>query len=81
MFGKGYVKDFCISLFKKQQEEKAVKLYCAECLRIIGENTAKLCEGSYTTVKLSDILDPKPTEERTSDEVIGNIKEKLNKMK
>jgi hypothetical protein len=81
MFGKGYVKDFCISLFRKEQEEKAVKLYCAECLRIVGENTAKLCEGSYITAKLSDILDPKPTEERTADEVIGNIKEKLNKMK
>ena len=43
-------------------EEKAEKLYYAECLRIITENTARFGEGcSYISVKLSDILNPKPT--------------------
>lgn len=77
MFGKGYVKDICISLFQKEQEEKAVKIYYAECLRIMTENTAKMGGGSYIEGKLQDILDPKPVENRTSEEIIEGIRKKL----
>ena len=67
----------CISLFQKEQEEKAVKIYYAECLRIITENTAKIGGGSYIQAKLQDILDPKPVENRTADEIIEGIRKKL----
>lgn len=67
----------CISLFQKEQEEKAVKIYYAECLRAISENTAKFCGGSYIQAKLQDILDPKPTDNRTADEIIDGIRKKL----
>ena len=77
MFGWGYVKDICISLFQKEQEEKAVKIYYAECLRLISENTAKFCCGSYIQAKLQDILDHKPVDNRTADEIIDGIREKL----
>ena len=77
MFGWGYVKDICISLFQKEQEEKAVKIYYAECLRAISENTAKFGGGSYIQAKLKDILDPKPTDNRTADEIIDGIRKKL----
>ena len=73
MFGWGYVKDFCISLFRKEQEDKAVKIYYAECLRIITENTAKMGGGSYITAKLSDIINPKPVEKRTGEEIAADI--------
>lgn len=77
MFGWGYVKDLCISLFQKEQEEKAVKIYYAECLRIITENTAKMVSGSYVQAKLQDILDPEPEDNRTADDIIEGIKNKL----
>ena len=67
----------CISLFQKEQEEKAVKIYYAECLRIITENTAKIGGGSYIQAKLQDIIDPKPVENRTADEIIEGIRKKL----
>ena len=73
MFGWGYVKDFCISLFQKEQEDKAVRIYYAECLRIIAENTAKMGGGSYITVKLDDILNPKQVENRTGEEIAADI--------
>ena len=73
MFGWGYVKDFCISLFQKEQEDKAVKIYYAECLRIITENTAKIGGGSYITVKLDDILNPKQVENRAGEEIAADI--------
>lgn len=81
MFGMGYVKDFCISHFQKEQEEKAVKIYYAECLRVLTENTARAFGGNYIEIKLNDILNPKPVDTRTSDDVISDIKNKLEKMK
>ena len=81
MFGWGYVKDFCISLFQKEQQEKAIKIYYGECLRSISENTAKFVGGSYIEAKLSDIINPKPVDNRTADDIINGIKGKLNKIK
>lgn len=77
MFGWGYAKETCISLFQKEQEEKAVKIYYAECLRIVTENTAKMGGGAYVQVKLQDILDPKPVDNRTADDIIEGIRNKL----
>ena len=65
--------DFCISLFQKEQEDKAVKIYYAECLRVITENTAKMGGGSYITAKLFDIINPKPVEKRTGEEIAADI--------
>ena len=67
------MKDFCISLFQKEQEDKAVRIYYAECLRIIAENTAKRCVGSYITAKLSDIINPKPVDNRNGEEIAADI--------
>ena len=67
----------CISLFQKEQEEKAVKIYYAECLRVISENTAKFGGGSYIQAKLQDILNPKPVDNRTADDIIESIRKKL----
>ena len=67
------MKDFCISLFQKEQEDKAVKIYYAECLRIITENTAKMGGGNYITVKLADIVSPKPVDKRTGEEIAADI--------
>lgn len=73
MFGWGYAKETCISLFQKEQEDKAVRIYYAECLRIIAENTAKMGCGSYINAKLSDIINPKPADNRTGEEIAADI--------
>ena len=80
MFGWGYVKDFCISLFKKEQQEKAIKLYYGECLRMIAKNTAQFVGGAYIEAHLSDILEPKPVDNRPADDIISVIKEKINSL-
>jgi hypothetical protein len=77
MFGKGYVKDICITLFQKEQEERAVRIYYGECLRTISENTAKFGGGSYIQAKLQDILDPKQIDDRTTEEIVDGIRKKL----
>lgn len=70
-------KNFAYPFFKKEQEEKAVKIYYAECLRIMTENTAKMGGGSYIQAKLQDILDPKPADNRTANDIIEGIRNKL----
>ena len=72
------MKDFCISLFKQEQEEKAYRNYIAECLRVITENTAKSGGGSYMQIKYYDIINPKPVDNRTAEDIISGIKEKIN---
>ena len=67
------MKDFCISLFQKEQVDKAEKIYFAECLRIITENTAKMCGGSYMKAKCADIINPKPVDNRTGEEIAADI--------
>ena len=77
MFGWGYAKDTCISLFKKEQEEKAYKSYIADCLKVISENTAKSVSGSYITIRWADIIDPKPQIEQKEGEAKERICSKL----
>lgn len=71
------MKDFCISLFQKEQEERAIKIYYGECLRTISENTAKIGGGSYIEIKLHDLLNPKQEDNRTKDEIVEGIRKKL----
>lgn len=62
---------------RQRIKDDAYKEYVAECLRIIGENTAKYSGGGYIKVKYSEIINPKPHETRTSKEIIQIIKDKL----
>jgi hypothetical protein len=40
-----------------------------------------MCEGGYISVRLTEVLNPKPADNRTPEDVIGGIKEKIEKMK
>ena len=89
MFGWVYVIETCISLFQKEKENRAYQIYVTECLRIITENTAKTAalmvgngdeEIRYITASFEDMLNPKPRDERTAEEIISDIKTKLQKI-
>lgn len=88
MFGWGYVKDVCIALFQKEQEEKTYQYYVAECARIITENTAMIAsylshgeaECKFISLSLRDMMHPKQEDNRTAEEVIEDIGNKLQKI-
>lgn len=88
MFGWGYAIDHCISLFQKEQEDRAYRNYITECLRHISENTAKTAasmigEGAdvkYISMSFEDVIHPKPKDERTPEEIISHMKEKMKKI-
>ena len=54
-------------------ENEVFKSYIAECLRTLTENTAKISGGSYINAKFSDIINPKPKDNRTGAEIAAEI--------
>ena len=66
---------------KADHENEVWRKYMARNIRMICENTAGMVNGKFISVEYEDIINPKPEEKRSADEIIGNIKDKLNKMK
>ena len=64
---------YAMARYKSQQRDLAYRIYVSDCLRIISENTAKICGGSYITAKLADIINPKPVDNRTGEEIAADI--------
>ena len=60
-------------LIKRQNEESAFRIYAAECMRTITENTAKFAGGSFVQAKYSDLIDPKPEDNRTCEEITAEV--------
>lgn len=67
-------------VIKRDVENSIWRDYMAKCIRIVTENTANACKGSYLKAEYSDIIHPKPEEKRTSAEIIAAISDKLNKI-
>ena len=64
---------YALARYQSQQRDLAYRIYVADCLRIISENTAKMGGGSYITAKFADIINPKPVEKRTGEEIAADI--------
>lgn len=74
MFGKGYIVDYCISLFQKEQKEQSLIYYVTNCLQMITENTAMSVGGKYMTMNYSDLF--KEQDNRTAEEIVDDVLEK-----
>ena len=64
---------YAIARYQSQQRDLAYRIYISDCLRIISENTAKICGGSYIVAKFADIINPKPVDNRTGEEIAADI--------
>ena len=54
-------------------QEKAYKIYVTDSLRIIGENTAKFAGGGYLKSRWADVVDSRPKEARTGEEIVAEV--------
>ena len=61
----------------ERSKVSAYRVYTAEALRIMTENTAKYAGGGYMKQKYSDMINPKPEETRTGQEIIDMMKNKI----
>lgn len=74
---------------KADYEEAVYRQYMATLLRLTTENYANAVnalsqgqiEASYITVDYSELINPKPVDNRSADDIISNIKNKIDKMK
>ena len=64
---------YAMARYQSQQRDLAYRIYVSDCLRIISENTAKIGGGSYITSKFADIINPKPVDSRTGEEIAADI--------
>lgn len=67
-------------MYGKECEKSAWDLYIAETLRCISESTAKYAGGPYLTAKWGDIINPKPVETRTPEQVIEQVMARLKEV-
>ena len=58
---------------KQDFEMELHREYMAKCARICTENTAKLSCGSYIGLEYSEIIHPKPKDNRTAEEIVMDV--------
>ena len=66
---------------KADLENEVWLKYTARCLRLMTENSAGMVNGKLISVEYEDIINPKPEEKRSADDIINGIKNKIDKMK
>jgi hypothetical protein len=77
LFGKGYVVDHCIAFFQKQKRQEELEYYITDTLMYIAQNTANISGGKVPKNRFYEIMNRKPEETRTAQDIINNIKRKL----
>jgi hypothetical protein len=65
------------ALINQAAKEQAYRIYLTDALKIIGENTAKYAGGTYMRARYLDIEHPRPEENRTPEEIIAYMKNKI----
>ena len=64
---------YAMAHYQSQQRDLAYRIYVTDCLRMVTENTAKMSQGAYTSARFYDIINPKPVEKRTGEEIAADI--------
>ena len=64
---------YATARFNQHQRDLAYRIYVTDCLRMVTENTAKLSQGAYTAARFYDIINPKPKDERSGEEIVAEI--------
>ena len=64
---------YAIARYQSQQRDLAYRIYVTDCLRMATENTAKMSQGSYKAARFYDIINPKPVDNRSGNEIAADI--------
>lgn len=78
LYGTGYVIDHCISRLYKEREIKYYQMYVTDALMCISRSLHKVYGGGALQDRYIDLIEPKPEETRSADEIKLSI---LNKLK
>lgn len=61
---------------KFDTEKEIYQVYVARCLRVLTENTAKIGGGNYIKKDYYELINPKPTDKRTAEEIVQDVSKK-----
>lgn len=61
------------TVLKKQCDHDIFRNYLANGIKMISENTATHSGDRYLALSYNDIINPKPVDERTGDEIVSDI--------
>ena len=64
---------YATARFNQHQRDLAYRIYVTDCLRMATENTAKMSQGYYTASRFYDIINPKPVDNRSGNEIAADI--------
>ncbi len=67
--------------WKQENVQDAWRLFVAEGVRMVSESAARFAGGPYMTAKWGDIINPKPEETRTPQQVIDHVLARLKEVK
>ena len=63
-----------LAQYRREQEDKAYRIYVTDALRLISENTASSVGGKYITARFADVIaPPKEEDNRTCEEITAEI--------
>ena len=66
---------------KEKVKDTTYRIYVTDSLKMISENTANTVSGGkYFNIRYLDAISDKPVDNRTGDEIIAGIREKLQKL-
>ena len=68
---------YAITRFNQHQRDLAYRIYVTDCLRIQVECITAIGGHPLSPDRFADMLDPKPADNRTSDDIIEGIRNKL----
>ena len=68
---------YVLAEYRREQEDKAYRIYVTDALRLISENTASSVGGKYITARFADVIaPPKEEDNRTCEEITAEIIER-----
>jgi hypothetical protein len=68
---------YAIARYQSQQRDLAYRIYVTDCLRIQLECIAEMTHHNLDAPRFIDTLNPKPVDNRTADDIIDGIRNKL----
>ena len=68
---------YAIARYQSQQRDLAYRIYVTDCLRMSLECTAKMSGHELRLDRFADLYYPKPVDNRTAEDIIDGIRNKL----
>ena len=68
---------YAIARYQSQQRDLAYRIYVTDYLRIQAECVSSASGYQLKSSRFADILNPKPIDNRTADDIIEGIRNKL----